>query len=369
MAADKKPTVAANKKPWCRTPLIESANLSKTAGCKILLKLENLQPAGSFKSRGIGNYNISALQHASHTEKVHFYSSSGGNAGLACVHAANFLGRPSTVVVPLSTKPMMIVKIKAAGASEVVQHGASWKEADTYLRDVVIRQAEKKGEEGVYVPPFDHEDIWAGNATLIDEVDEQMQEMSDGAPDVVVCSVGGGGLFNGVVQGVEARKDWQTTVLAMETEGAHSLAQSLAKDEHITLPGITSLATGLGATRVSERCLDLARKHRESGKVRSVVFSDAEAAMGCWRFADDERILVELACGVNTALCYGGRLEKALGRPVKKDEKVVIVVCGGQDVTAQMVEEWRQQFGDLDKDARNGHMAEVPSAATAPNGA
>ena len=50
------------------------------------------------------------------------------------MHAANFLGRPSTVVVPESTKPFMMAKIKAAGASEVLQHGASWKEADTYVR-------------------------------------------------------------------------------------------------------------------------------------------------------------------------------------------------------------------------------------------
>ena len=83
---------------------------------------------------------------------------------------------------------------------------------------------------------------------------------------------------------------------------------------------------------------------------------------------------MELACGVNVALCYGGRLEKALGRKVKKDEKVVIVVCGGQNVTTSMVEGWRQEFGDLDqgvtnRHTTNGHAPTVPSATTAPNGA
>lgn len=339
---------------------------------RIFLKLENLQPAGSFKSRGIGHFLVSAIKRAANPDKVHFYSSSGGNAGLACVHAANFLGRPSTVVVPLSTKPMMITKIKAAGATEVVQYGATWKEADTYLRDVVIRKAETKGEEGVYVHPFDHTEIWEGHETLVDEVADQMEALSEGdsGPDVVVCSVGGGGLFNGIMQGVENKQKWETTVLAVETRGADSLAQALEKGEQVTLPGITSLATSLGATRVCDRTYELAQRHRASGKVRNAVLTDAEAAMGSWRFADDERMLVELACGVNVALCYGGRLEKALGRPVRKDEKVVIVVCGGQNVTTSMTESWKQEFGDLDSHLTNAHqMADVPSAATAPNGA
>jgi L-serine/L-threonine ammonia-lyase len=92
--------------------------------------------------------------------------------------------------------------------------------------------------------------------------------------------------------------------------------------------------------------------------VRSVVLSDAEAAMGCWRFADDEKSLVELACGVNLALCYGGRLDKALGRKVMPDDKVVIIVCGGSNVTTAMVEGWRQEYGYLDDRVTN----EVPIA-------
>lgn len=307
---------------------------------------------------------LNKLQHAAHSDRTHFYSSSGGNAGLACVHAANFLGRPSTVVVPTSTKPMMVAMIKAAGADAVMQVGASWKEADTYLRETVIRKAEEKGEEGIYVPPFDHEDIWTGHETLVQELERQMAALGEGAPDVIACSVGGGGLFNGVVQGVEAREHWRnTTVVGVETKGADSLAASMEAEQLVTLPGITSQATSLGAVRVSERTFELAMKHRDSGKVNTAVLSDAEAAMGSWRLADDERIVVELACGVSVALCYGGRLEKALGRKVRPDEKVVIVVCGGSNVNTEMISGWRKEFGDLDEGRSNGA---VPSKVTAP---
>ena len=265
----------------------------------------------------------------------------------------------------------MVAKIKAAGASEVVQYGASWKEADKYLTEVVMMNAEAAGEEGVYVPPFDHPDIWDGHSSLVDEVRQQLTEVGESAPDVVACSVGGGGLFIGIVQGVEAQgRQWdRTTVLAMETHGADSLAQALEKNELVTLPSITSIATTLGAVRVAEQTFEVASKGRSSGRVNNAVLSDAEAAMGCWRFADDERILVEPACGVTTALCYGGRLKRALGRPVRKDAKVVLVVCGGQNVNTNMMEQWRTQFGNVDADDVNGHAVDVPSATTAPNGA
>lgn len=329
---------------------------------RIFLKLENLQPSGSFKSRGIGNYMQHMLSRASDPNKVHFYSSSGGNAGLACVNAARFFGRPATVVVPNSTKPMMMTKIRAAGASEVLQHGAVWKEADAWLRDSAIPDAEKRGEVPIYTPPFDHPEVWNGNATLVKELEEQLEE---GAPGVIICSVGGGGLFNGVVQGVELAGWRDTTILAMETQGADSLHKAIQQGEHITLPGISSQATSLGATRVSERSYELATTNNN---VKCATLTDAEAAMGCWRFADDERIMVELACGVNVALCYGGRLEQALGRAVKPDEKVVIVLCGGSNVTVDMIAGWKQEFKHLHDEQSPSEKETVASAACVTNG-
>lgn len=169
------------------------------------------------------------------------------------MHAANSLGRPSTVVVPLSTKKAMIEKIKAAGATNVIQFGASWFEADTYLRETVIKQARDQGEEPSYVHPFDHPDVWAGHSTLVKEIQETMSELGESAPNAIACSIGGGGLLSGVIDGVDQQgESWRKTkVIAIETKGADSMSQSLQQKQLVTLPGITSIASSLGAVRVA----------------------------------------------------------------------------------------------------------------------
>jgi L-serine/L-threonine ammonia-lyase len=311
---------------------------------RVLLKLENLQPSGSFKSRGVGNFILSYLRsHASRNPTPHFYSSSGGNAGLACVVAATSLGHPATVVVPLSTKPLMIAKIRAGGAKDVVQHGASWREADTYLREVLLVQ----DPSGVYVPPFDAVDIWEGNSTIIDEVDCQLREevllsaTQQPKPSAVICSVGGGGLFCGIMRGLD-RLGWtDVSVVAVETAGAESLAASLKAGELVTLQGITSQATSLGATRVAEQTFEYAMKRPK--QVRSVVVDDSDAARACCWCADEERMVVELACGASVAICAREKIEAALRREIRKEDVIVVVLCGGSNVTVEMLESWRKE--------------------------
>lgn len=187
--------------------------------------------------------------------------------------------------------------------------------------------------------------------------------MPSGPADVIVCSVGGGGLLNGVAQALdELSLTDRTTVVGVETAGAESMQAALQAGQLVTLPRITSQATSLGCAQVTQQTLDYAQR----ANMRSVVLSDAEAAMGCWRLADDERIMVELACGVNVALCYDGRLERALGRKVRPDEKVVIVLCGGSIVTVDMLAEWRSQYSYLeDVEAATEEIPSVPSEVTA----
>lgn len=328
--------------------------------------------------RGIGNLIRQAILSRPPSTPLHFYSSSGGNAGIAAVTAASTLGYPATVVVPLSTKEMMIEKIKVAGAAEVIQRGMTWFEADQYLQHEVIPTAEARGEVGVYVPPFDHQDVWDGAATMVDEIERQLggmaarggpsggsgssgagntqQEEQRARPDVVICSVGGGGMFCGLSQGFQRSQQVsnslpssssprpRTQIIAVETKGAESLHESIKAKSLITLPGITSIATTLGAVRVAPKAFEYGMAPHCS----SVVVTDKQAVEACWLFADEERILVEPSCGASLAVLYSGLLKETLeqkGIEVTPDTKVVVIVCGGVGVTVGMLEQWKGIYG------------------------
>lgn len=325
-----------------------SHNLNTEMGnnSHVYLKLENFQPSGSFKSRGIGNIlssKLAQLRCSGTAQKIHFYSSSGGNAGLACVHAAVALGCEATVVVPMTTAEHMIAKMREAGATNVIQKGASWVEADGYLTSTVMAEANARGENVVYVPPFDAPEIWDGNAAIVREIAKQISPASHHYPgstfgrydrpavnlvDAIVCSVGGGGLFAGIMQGLDELEMHQTHVITAETLGADSLFQAVNKGELITLPAITSIATSFGARTVCKKALEYGLREN----VSAALLSDVEAVQACLRFADEERLVVEPACGVCPALCYNGKLSE-LVPGLNKDSVVVLIVCGGSNTS------------------------------------
>lgn len=265
------------------------------------------------------------------------------------MHAAISLDSKATVVIPVTTTEYMKSKLREAGASEIVQHGKSWVEADSHLKTILLHEARARGEYAVYVPPFDAPEIWDGNATMVHEIAEQLADAQSqgsqangfhaGNIDAIVCSVGGGGLFSGVMQGLEDLDMKRTLVLAMETEGADSLSQALKAGHLITLPAITSVATSLGCRTVCQEAFECGQKD----VVKSVVLTDEEAINGCRQFANDERIMVEVACGIAIAACYNGRLKQLLP-DLRKDSKVVIVVCGGSNVSLEIFEEWSRKY-------------------------
>ncbi|KFX99586.1 hypothetical protein O988_03768 [Pseudogymnoascus sp. VKM F-3808] len=237
----------------------------------------------------------------------------------------------------------MVTKLRALGAT-VHQAGRNWKEADTYLRDMVMGHSSKSGVEEVYVPPFDHPDIWEGASSLVPELEAQMRDV--GGYDGVVCSVGGGGLLAGIADGLrQAGRTKQVGILAVETEGAASLAACLEKGEVTTLDGISSIATSLGCVRVADHAYEVALQDT----VELAVLSDAQAAMGSVHLADMERIMAEVACGVSVAACFDGSLRRGLGKGCGdaewKERKVVVVVCGGSIVSTRLLEEYRERYG------------------------
>jgi len=330
-----------------RVPYLAKKKSLTSLISNIYLKLETLQPSGSFKSRGIGHLMSRAIAENGNSSQIHFYCSSGGNAGIACATAAITLGRPATICVPRSTSNTIVQKLRTLGANVVV-NGAHFYEADKFMRDELM----SKDSNAHYVPPFDHPDVWEGNGTLVDELEKQMQDV--GGYQGLVCSVGGGGLLTGIMEKLEAYGRLQggsldkrgVRVLAMETEGADSLSCSLKNQKLSKLDGITSIATSLGATQVAKRCFEMAQRP----EVTSAVFSDAEAAMGSVCFADDERMLVEPACGVSIAPVYNDTLSTLLFPDLLDSEfsklNVVIVVCGGSKASLQILDEYKRTYGN-----------------------
>jgi L-serine/L-threonine ammonia-lyase len=300
-----------------QTPLLESRPLSLAAGRSIWLKLEALQPPGSFKLRGIG----AACEAYQRRGARRFISSSGGNAGIAVAYAGRCLSVPVIVVVPETTTARAKQLIDQEGA-QVIVHGASWQEANALAQSMVT------GTDA-FLHPFDDPLLWQGHATLVDEI-----AASGFKPEAVVLSVGGGGLLCGVVEGLR-RNGWaDVPVIAVETEGADSFSQSVRLGYRVVLERIASIATSLGAKQVCEQAFTLSQEH----PIRSVVVTDQAAVSACRRFLDDGRILVEPACGAALALAY----ENAPA--LSSFKTVLIVVCGGVTASAEQLQRWSEQF-------------------------
>jgi len=284
------------------TPLLSSRPLSLLAGREVMLKMEALQPPGSFKIRGIGL----ACETWQRRGAQRFVSSSGGNAGLAVAWAGRHLGVPVTVVVP-ETTPLRAQELLRQEHAEVIVHGSSWQEANQYAQSLT-------GKQDAFLHPFDDPLLWQGHATMIDEVAQSGMK-----PDAVLLSVGGGGLLAGVVAGLQ-RNGWQDVpVLAVETTGAASFHAAQAVGKSVELAEIRSIASSLGAKRGCDQALRCAGEH----PIHSLLVSDLAAVTACERFLDDHRVLVEPACGASLAVVYDQHPQ------IAAYQNLLVIVCGG----------------------------------------
>ena len=299
------------------TPLLESRSLSSLTGKTIWLKMETSQPPGSFKIRGIGL----ACEEYARRGATRFISSSGGNAGIAVAYAGRRLRIPVTVVVPKTTSEYAKALIRLEDG-EVIVHGASWQEANARAQSMITGLS-------AFIHPFDDPLLWRGHASMIDEVAHAGVK-----PDAVVLSVGGGGLLCGVVEGLRRNRMENVPVVAVETAGADSFAQSLAAGRRITLAGINSIATSLGARQVCEQAFRWSTEH----PVSSAVVSDEAAVFACKRFLEEHRVLVEPACGASLAALY----ERSAA--LESLATVLVIVCGGATTTADQLQAWSTQF-------------------------
>lgn len=292
------------------TPTIYSTQLSKKADLAVWLKIESVQPAGSFKLRGVGHACETLVQQGA----TRLISSSGGNAGYAVAYAGRQLNVPVTVVVPETTTLKAQQLIQSEGA-EVIVKGGAWQEANNYAQSLL-------GQGAVFIHPFDDPLLWAGHASMIDELVMQCDK-----PDVIICSVGGGGLLAGVAEGL-LRNNWSdVSILAVETEGAASYGAALTHGAPCEIATVSSQATSLGAKIVCQRSYDVTNELN----IKSLVLSDAQAFQGSADLLEMHRLLTEPACGVSIASLT------QVKELFPEARRVVVIVCGGVGISTEQL--------------------------------
>ncbi|EJD39962.1 tryptophan synthase beta subunit-like PLP-dependent enzyme [Auricularia subglabra TFB-10046 SS5] len=340
---------------WAKTPLVRSDSISETLGCEVYLKLETLQPSHSFKYRGLSLFVQNAKRDKG--DAAHLVIASGGNAAIAAACAARAVGVRCSTFMPAGTPASVIAYVERQGA-DVHLSGEDYVEALKRAQEFLDDDPD---QVKVSVPAYDHEWLWEGHASLVSEIAEQLPQGE--APDAILCAVGGGGLLGGILTGCKNVGWSHVPVVALETHGAacfyHSFLLNTAPDYKLpegatashpeaddpqlaTLDAITSRASSLGARSPSLGVLKLALAH--TGGVTPVSVEDEHAMRAAIEFADEHKILVELACSTALVPAFEPVLASKLFSGGDRRKAVVFIVCGGYKITLDDLEGYREHL-------------------------
>ncbi|MCO5972182.1 threonine ammonia-lyase [Actinoallomurus soli] len=283
------------------TPILESRSLSAKVGGPVLLKAENLQRAGSFKARG-AYVRIARL---SAEERAHgVVAASAGNHAQGVALAATLLGCRSVVFMPEGAPLPKVAATRAYGA-EVVFGGpgvdACLAAATAYARE----------NDAVFIHPFDHPDVVAGQGTVGLEILEQCPEVR-----TIVVPVGGGGLVAGIAAAVkELRPD--VRVVGVQAERAAAYPPSLAAGRPVAVEPAGTMADGIAVGRPGDLTFELISKLVDS----VVTVSEEMISRALLNCLERSKQVVEPAGVVGVAAL--------LDRPQMFEPPVVTVLSGG----------------------------------------
>jgi threonine dehydratase len=283
------------------TPLDRSRALSEHAGGDVFIKCENLQRTGSFKIRGAYN-RISRLDESERAAGV--VAASAGNHAQGVALAATLVGAPATVFMPEGASLPKIEATERYGAKVILtgkDFGAAF--------DSALQHAEEHGL--VFVPPFDHPDIIAGQGTIGLEIHDRLPEAR-----TVVVPVGGGGLISGIAAALHGRGH-PVRLVGVQAAGAAAFPASLEQGVPVSLDEMTTIADGIAANCPGE----LTFAHVQE-LVNEVVCVDDEALAKALVFvAERMKLVLEPAGGAGVAAV----LEEIAGL----EPPVVVVLSGG----------------------------------------
>jgi len=285
-----------------RTPAVEVAAADfGLAGEPIVLKLELLQHAGSFKARGAcANLLLREVPSAG------VVAASGGNHGAAVAWAARARGVPAKIFVPKISSPAKVQRIRDYGADLAIvgeNYGEALAASEIWARDT----------GALPVHAFDQDETILGQGSVGLELESQFPDR-----DTVLAGVGGGGLISGIASWYLGR----ARVVGVEPEGAPTLTRALEAGGPVDAPVQSIAADSLAPTRVGERTYAIASRAVE----RVVLVSDddiREARRALWRVL---RVAAEPGGAAALSAVLSGRYRPG------PDEKIAVVVSGGNTV-------------------------------------
>jgi len=287
-----------------RTPLVR-LNVDDSPA-EIHLKLENLQPIGSFKLRGAGNA-MARIGRGALARGV--YTASAGNMAQGVAWCARRMGIAASVVVPDHAPRAKLDAIERLGASLVAVPFERWWR--------VLVERGYPGMEGRFIHPVSDRDVIAGNATIGLEILEDLPDV-----EAIVVPYGGGGLSSGIASAVRALKP-NVRVVACEVDTAAPLAASLRAGSPQEIAYTPSFVDGIGARSLLAEIWPLVSALIEE----SIVTSVAEIASAVRLLATRNRVIAEGAGASSVAAALSGRAGSG---------KIVCVVSGGNIDAAKL---------------------------------
>ena len=288
-----------------RTPMQTSRSLSEVLGSPVYLKCENLQRTGSYKIRGAYN-RLSRLAPDERSRGV--VAASAGNHAQGVAFAARELGIRATIFMPVGAALPKYQATRGYGA-DVQLAGATFDETNA----AAIAFSAETG--AVFIPPFDHPDIVAGQGTLGLEIWEEAS-----APDTVIVPIGGGGLAAGLAAAVKQRAAAEgrtVRVVGVQARNAAAYPISLAAGEPVLASVSPTIADGIAVARPGDLNFAIIRDFVDE----VVTVTDDEIARALVVLIERAKLVVEPAGAVGVAAILSGA--------VRSSGRTAVVLSGG----------------------------------------
>ncbi|MEP6479681.1 MAG: threonine ammonia-lyase, partial [Rhodoglobus sp.] len=295
------------------TPMETSRYLSEILGSAVLLKCENLQRTGSYKIRGAYN-RLSLLTDDERARGV--VAASAGNHAQGVAYAARELGIKATIFMPVGVPLPKLQATKDYGA-EVVLRGHT---VDEPLR-AAAEFARTTG--AVFIHPFDHVDVVAGQGTLGLEILDQVPEV-----DTIVVPIGGGGLISGVASAVKqkaAQLGRVVRIIGVQALNASAYPVSLKKGAPETITILPTIADGIAVSRPGDLNFEIVRRLVDE----VITVTEDDMAQALLVLLERAKLVVEPAGAVGVAAILSGQLT---------DTGTTVVVLSGGNIDPLMME-------------------------------